>query len=76
MVLDTRGRGGGGGGSNTMADYCVQGSLQIRITIAPSFHLLSCNSSMLVNETSGRKRFINSIKYGNKIYLDKRCAFA
>ena len=30
IVLDTRGRGGGGGGSNTMADYCAQGSFQIR----------------------------------------------
>ena len=76
MVLDTRGRGGGGGGSNTMADYCVQGSLQIRITIAPSFHLLSCNSSMLVKETSDRKSFINTTNYGNKIYFDKRFAFA
>ena len=30
MDLDARGTGGGGGGSNTMADYCAQGSLQIR----------------------------------------------
>ena len=30
MNLDTKERGGGGGGSNTIADYCVLGSLQIR----------------------------------------------
>ena len=32
MVLDKRERGGGGGGSNTMADYCVKGSLQIQLS--------------------------------------------
>ena len=30
MNLDTKERGGGGGGSNTIADYCMLGSLQIR----------------------------------------------
>ena len=54
-----------------MADYCTQGSLQIRpseclnvcewmnvtetITIAPTFRLLSGKSSMLLKETSDRK---------------------
>ena len=89
MVLDTRGRGGGEGG---MADYCAQGFLQIRlseclnvceymnmterITNARSFHLLPCNSSMLMKERFYRKSFINTTNYGNKIYLDRRFAFA
>ena len=30
MNLDTKERGGGGGGSNTIVDYYVLGSLQIR----------------------------------------------
>ena len=73
MALDTRERGGGEGG---MADYCAQGFLQIRlceclnvceymnvterITNARSFHLLPCNSSMLVKERFYRKSFINT----------------
>ena len=80
---DTRERGGRGGGSNTMADYYAEASLQIRpseslnvceqmnvtemITIAPAFDLLSCNSSMLVKETSDTKSFINHLMPdGNK----------
>ena len=46
-----------------------------RITIAPTFQLLSCNSSMLAKEPSDRKSFINITNYGN-IYLDKKCVFA
>ena len=92
MDLDTRERKGGGGGSNTMADYCAQGSLQTRankslnvcdemnvtegIKIASTFHLLSRNSPMLVKQTSDRKSFLNTTNYGNNIYLDKLFAFA
>ena len=80
-------KGKKGRGSNTIADYCVLGSLQIRpseslnvckqmnvterITIASIFHLLSRNSRMLVKQTSDRKGFINTTNYNNNIYLDK-----
>ena len=42
-----------------------------RIAIAPTYHLLSRNSSVLVKETSDRTRFINT-NYGNNIYLHKQ----
>ena len=44
------------------------------ITIAPAFDMLSCNSSMLVKETSDTKSFINPLMPdGNKKVTHTLC---